>query len=391
MREYNILPAGTILQGKYEIQKLLHTGGMGYIYLARNKILYDRLCVVKQLRDRIQSEEHRQKLEEEALRMSKLHHPRIADITDRFIESGYCYLVEEYIPGKTLSEVFKVHQGRLEEDEVVRWAVSICDVIAYIHHEGVIHRDISPDNIMLTPDGNIKFIDFGTLREWRYIAAGQTDRMGKYGYTPPEQWQGKPEPGSDIFALGATIYYLLTGFLPLSVSCRTGQAPQKEDFYPQFPPIRRHNPRISSGLEAVLEKALQLDVHNRYSSATDMQRSLGSLTQEVTQRVSDFDGKTLALDQKGKDPRLSESAIRWQTAASAIQHPATLLPLAVCILSVIYFSLLSPIFGGGWAPLPIMVIPGIAAVVFFVCLYRKEYPVRARELRKKQDDEMPVV
>ena len=128
---------------------------------------------------------------------------------------------------------------------------------------------------MLTEDGNIRFIDFGTLRELRYIDAGQTAGMGKYGYTPPEQWQGKPEARSDIFALGATIYYLLTGFLPLSASYRTGQVPQREDFYPQFPPYKDSQPRRSlPTLEAILEKALQLDIQSRFASSIEMQQSL---------------------------------------------------------------------------------------------------------------------
>jgi len=389
MKENDILPEGTLLQGKYEIQQLLRTGGMGYIYLARNKNLYDRLCVVKQLRERIKSEAHRQKLEEEALRMSKLSHPHIAMIIDRFIESGYSYLVEELIKGKTLSEVFKERQDRLEEDEVVSWAISICDVIAYIHQEGIIHRDISPDNIMLTPEGSIKFIDFGTSREWRYIAAGQTAGMGKFGYTPPEQWLGKPDEGSDIFAVGATLYYLLTGFLPLSASLLIGNGAQTEDYYPRFPPIREHNPRISARLEAILEKALQLDIHNRYSSAIEMQADLGRLSQEVTRHISDSEGITLPLDQQQVERRLSKASDRWRTAASAMQHPATLVPLTICILAAIYFSLLSPIFGGGWAPIPIMAVSATAAVLPFLYHYFKEHSARLREPGTERDNEMP--
>ena len=375
-----ILPEGVVLRGRYEIQKLLHSGGMGYIYLAKDKNLFDRLCVLKQVRERIQSEEHRKKLEEEALRMSRLNHPNIAMIFDHFIESGFYFLVEERISGKTLSEVFRERQCHLNEDEVVSWAISICDVIAYIHHEGIIHRDISPDNIMLTDDGNIRFIDFGTLRELRYIDAGHTAGMGKYGYTPPEQWQGKSEPGSDIFALGATIYYLLTGFLPLSTSYRTGQSPQREDFYPQFPPIRTHNSQVSPNLEAVLERALQLDIHRRFASAIEMQRMLSSLKPEATKRVPN---PLEIIPSPGPGSR-----VRWLAVSSAIQHPATLLPLAICLLAVIYFSLLSPIFGGRWSTVPVMAVFGIAAIASCIYIYRKEYRMKARELRKYQDSEM---
>ena len=273
----DMLTAGTILQGRYEIQELSHTGGMGYIYLAKDKRLYDRLCIVKQVKEPVRSDADLKKLEEEARRMAKLSHPNVAMILDHFVEGDYYFLVVERISGKTLSEVFAERHGQLMEDEVVSWAISICDVVSYIHGEGIVHRDISPDNIMLTKERSIKFVDFGTLRDLRYITTKGTAGMGKYGYTPPEQWQGRPVPQSDIFALGATIYYLLTGSLPLSKEYLSGQGPQRQDFSPSFPPIRTKNPSISPQLEAVLTKALQLDVSNRYTSAAEFGQVLRSL------------------------------------------------------------------------------------------------------------------
>jgi serine/threonine protein kinase len=271
------LSPGTILQGRYEIQELSHTGGMGYIYLAKDKKLYDRLCIVKQVKEPVKSDADLKKLEEEARRMAKLSHSNVAMILDHFVEDSRYFLVVERISGKTLSEVFAERHGQLGEDEMVSWAISMCDVVAYIHKQGIIHRDISPDNVMLTDEGLIKFVDFGTLRELRYITTSGTAGMGKYGYTPPEQWQGKPVPQSDIFALGATVYYLLTGNLPLSKEYLSGQGPQKTDFSPEFPPIRTKNSDISPELEAVLQKALQLDVSDRYSTATEFGQELRNL------------------------------------------------------------------------------------------------------------------
>jgi serine/threonine protein kinase len=270
----DVLASGTILQSRYEIQELSHTGGMGYIYVAKDKKLYDRLCVVKQVKEPVKSDSDLKKLEEEAQRMAKLSHPNVAMILDHFVEDNHYFLVVERISGKTLSEVFEERHGQLREDEVVSWAIAMCDVISYIHKQDIIHRDISSDNVMLTEEGNIKFVDFGTLRELRYITTKGTAGMGKYGYTPPEQWQGKPVPQSDIFALGATLYYLLTGNLPLSKEYLSGQGPQKQDFSPQFPPIRTKNPGISPELEFVLQKALQLDVHKRYTKAEEFKQAL---------------------------------------------------------------------------------------------------------------------
>jgi len=312
-----IINPGEVLQTRYEIQELVHSGGMGYVYLATDKRLYDRICIVKQVKEPIKSDDHRKKLEEEALRMSRLDHPNVAMILDHFIDGGYYFLVVERIHGKTLSEVFKEHRGHLTEKEVVNWAISICDVVSYLHNEGIVHRDISPDNIMLTGEGSIKFIDFGTLREFRYIAPGGTVGIGKYGYTPPEQWQGKPEFRSDIFALGATIYYMLTGFLPLSRGYTTRQAPQKEDFNPAFPPIRTRNPAVSPQLEAVLQKALQLNINDRYSSAAEFGEALRNLEQvEVKAK------KTPALKVETKPKSIGKPkpkiSLRWAAISLGI-------------------------------------------------------------------------
>ncbi len=273
----DIVASGTILQGRYKTEELAHSGGMGYIYLARNTKLHDRLCIVKQVKDPVKSDDDLKKLEQEAIEMAKLSHPNVAMIFDHFVEGRFYFLVVEYIAGKTLSEIFQERQGHLAEEEVINWAISMCDVVSYLHKQGIVHRDISPQNIMITDEGIIKFIDFGTLRELRHIATRGTAGMGKFGYAPPEQWLGKPEPCSDIFALGATIYYLLTGFLPLSKEYLAGQGPQRADFNPDFPPIRQKNERVSPELEAVLQKALQLDANSRYSSATELRQALMNL------------------------------------------------------------------------------------------------------------------
>jgi serine/threonine protein kinase len=312
-----VIAPGEILQTRYEIQELVHSGGMGYVYLATDKRLYDRFCIVKQIKEPIKSEAHRKKLEEEALRMAKLDHPNVAMILDHFIDNGYYFLVVERIHGKTLSQVLKEKRGHLTENEVLGWSLAICDVVSYLHKEGIVHRDISPDNIMLTNEGSIKFIDFGTLREFRNIAPGGTAGMGKYGYTPPEQWRGKPEFRSDIFALGATIYYLLTGFLPLSKGYSTRQAPQKEDFNPSFPPIRTKNPNVSPQLEAVLQKALKLDVNDRHSTVEEFGQALKGLERVNVKKVppSKFETKSKAMGVRPKPVRMSRPKtgmlLRW--------------------------------------------------------------------------------
>jgi len=188
--------------------------------------------------------------------------------------------VVEHVDGKTLEEIFNERGGSVncvEEAEVLNWAVQICKILRFIHEHGVVHRDISPSNLMLNDMGDIVFIDFGTLRELKQVASGGTAGIGKFGYTPPEQWAGKPVPQSDIFALGATMYYLLTGHLPVSKKYIAQGDPETSDFSPVFSPIRAVNSRVSKELEQVLLRALELNVNRRYQSPDEMRLELEML------------------------------------------------------------------------------------------------------------------
>jgi serine/threonine-protein kinase len=253
---------------------------MGTVYFAVDRQAEGKYCVVKQAKDRVTSEALLKKLQEEAQHMADLSRTvggRIAEILEDFVEDGWFYLIQQRIPGKTLEEVFNEKQP-LEEAEVVGWAIQCCKILQSIHSTNNLHRDISPDNLMLTPMGDIMFIDFGALREFQRIAQG-TMGIGKCGYSPPEQWANSPVTQSDIFALGATAYYLLTGFLPLSNEYRSGAGPQQSDFLPVFPPIRSRDPKLSPELEKILARALDLEVSRRYASAEEMRIELENLVE----------------------------------------------------------------------------------------------------------------
>jgi signal peptidase I len=276
----DMLDVGRVLQNRYELVKLIHSGGMGYIYLAQDKRL-DRAVVVKQVRQPVKSDAHRKKLEEEALRMAQLSHPAVAMVFNHFVEDDFYFLVEEYIKGQTLSEIFEKSGRKLEESQVINWMVQVCEVIGYLHNKGMVHRDISPDNIMLTDEGHIKLIDFGTLHDLSMIAGKKAGKEGKFGFTPKEQWDGNPVPQSDVFAIGATTYYLLTGFLPVSEECRSGGKPQPSDYSPEFPPIRTKNEQVSLHLQETLRRALQIESSGRYASIGELKLVLAREGQET--------------------------------------------------------------------------------------------------------------
>jgi serine/threonine protein kinase len=250
---------------------------MGYVYLANDRKVYNRLCIIKQVKERVRTKADRAKLQQEAVRMAGLYHPNVASIYEDFVERGYYFLVVQYIEGRNLNEVLEERGGKIGEAEAVNWAVSMCDVISYIHREGVIHRDISPDNIMLTPDNTIMFIDFGTMRDIQEISSGGTAGAGKFGFTPLEQWLGRPVPQSDIFAIGATIYYLLTGYLPVTAEYKKTSQPEVADYRPEFPPIRTKRPSISRKLEEILQRALSIEVSTRYQAAQELKTGLAEL------------------------------------------------------------------------------------------------------------------
>lgn len=282
-----VLSPGTILQERYEItEEPYKEGGQGLVYFALDRKAEDKPCVVKQVKQPVVANDVVIKLREEAKRMAELSRTiggRIAEVLEDFVEDGRFYVVQQRIFGRTLQEVFEEEQP-LNESDLVRWSIQCCKVLHSIHEMNHIHRDISPDNLMLTAMGDIMFIDFGTLRELQRIAQG-TMGMAKVGFSPPEQWNGKPVPQSDIFALGATIYNLLTGFRAISKEYEAGKGLQPSDLEPIYPPIRSKNNKISVELEQILCRALELDVSKRYASADEMRIELEKISSAADRNI----------------------------------------------------------------------------------------------------------
>ena len=270
------LMAGTLLQERYEIQELFYVGSTYYIYIANDKKLYDRLCVIKQLKTAISSEPEKQQREKAVLQTAQLSFPNVAMLLDHFIIDNFYYLVVEYIAGNTLELVYKDTNGTIAEDEIIHWAISICDIAGLFHKQNITHGGINARTIMLTNEGFIKFIDFDTSHELQREPNKYYMNPDKYMFIPPEQWLGKLEPRSDIFAIGALLYYLLTGFMPpLPEESTTGSPGGVISFI--YPPITDKNPHVSKELEVVLQKALQIDTEKRYSTIPELLRDLKNI------------------------------------------------------------------------------------------------------------------
>ncbi len=236
---------------------------MGTVFLAQDTRLSSRLCVVKKLRLENRLEEDKLRamefFEREAMVLSGLKHPHVVHIQDYFQERGNYFLVMEYVEGDNLHQSLRRQALPFSEQQVTDWALIILDVLHYLHsHEPpVIYRDIKPSNMMLDGKGDVKLVDFGIARP--YAANSENTHVVSGGYSPPEQYWGAADPRSDVYALGATMYFLLTGREPIALqSCSP----------------RRRNTKISEHLDKIIQRATAQDVWLRYQTADEMRQAL---------------------------------------------------------------------------------------------------------------------
>ncbi len=249
------LAPGTILQGRYAIDRLLGGGGMGMVYLARDQRLANRPCAIKEMVDHFIDQAQRIEANEyfarEADTLAQLKHQAIPAITDRFELANRHYLVMEYVEGRNLEEELAVRGEPLPEGLVIDIARQLCDVLVYLHGLAppIIYRDMKPSNVMLNSNGRVVLVDFGIARLFK--AARKGTMIGTLGFAPPEQYQGLVDPRSDIYSLGATLHYVLTGRDP-------------EKFPPfSFPPVRDLRPAVSSNLAGAIDAALAYEMDGR--------------------------------------------------------------------------------------------------------------------------------
>lgn len=267
----NQLQTGTMLANRYLIQEVIGVGGMGSVYRARDMHFPNviKLVAVKEMinhaPDALVRQTIVQNFEREANILATLNHPSIPKIFDYFSHEERSYLVLEYVQGKDLEAMLNETEGFFPEDQVISWAIEICDVLQFLHShrpEPIIFRDMKPSNIMVNQQNHIMLVDFGIAKVFR---SGQKGTMiGTEGYSPPEQYRGDASPRADLYALGATLHHLLTRCDPRL------EAP----FSFAERPIRKINPAVSAELEMVVMTALQYNPDDRYSSAGIMKEAL---------------------------------------------------------------------------------------------------------------------
>ncbi len=263
------LEKGYLLYGRYRIDSILGRGGMGSVYKSLDENLGIPVAVKENL---FTTEEYARQFRREATILAGLRHSNLPRVTDHFVIAGQGqYLVMDYIDGDDLRS--RIEKGNLPNERLaVDWARQICDALNYLHNRQppVVHRDIKPGNIRVTSEGRAVLVDFGLAR----LMEGPTTTTGAKamtpGYSPPEQYgASRTDSRTDIYALAATMYTLLTGAMPEDGLERAlGQR--------TLTPVRTRNPKISAGVATAIEKALEVLPENRFQLIGDFQKALAS-------------------------------------------------------------------------------------------------------------------
>ncbi len=270
MPGYTLLAAGTTLNKRYRIIQLLGQGGFGAVYRAWDQNL-NRPCAVKENIDT--SANAARQFSQEATLLANLNHPNLPRVTDHFSIPGQGqYLVMDFVEGEDLRDKLERAFEPLPENDVIPWFLQICDALIYLHSQPqpIIHRDIKPSNIRITSQGKVMLVDFGIAKVYDPQVKTTTGAKALTpGYSPPEQYgQGKTDARSDIYALGATMYTMLTGQKPPdSVDILTGVVqPQR--------PAREVNSKVSAKVSEAIDKAMELERSLRYQGVEEFKAAL---------------------------------------------------------------------------------------------------------------------
>ncbi len=321
---------GRIIAGRYEFVKYLGGGGMSNVYLAKDKIL-NRDVAVKVINiPPYEKEKAVERFEREVQNTTILSHSNVVNVLDVEEDDNCYYLVMEYIEGPTLKE-YLCKEGKLSADEAVEMTLQILKGIAHAHHHRIIHRDIKPQNILMTKNGTLKILDFGIARALSETALTETNHvMGSVQYLSPEQAKGQStDESSDIYSIGIVLYELLTGHPPFN-----GETPVSvaiKHIQEELPSIRKERPSIPQSIENVIMKATRKEKSLRYRDTNEMYYDLltaldDERKDELPRYESDSDTKTMPVikaDEEESDTKTVPIATTQQNANAQQQNMET--------------------------------------------------------------------
>lgn len=267
---------GTTLQGRYIIERVIGEGGMSVVYLARQVSLNHRQVAIKHMSMPHASASDAQasadQFQQEASTLASLRHPNLVSVHDFFREGNDYYIVMEYVEGTRLDVLLETTEGFIELERVGGWAAALCDVLEFLHgqHPPIVFRDLKPANIIVDKIGHVRLIDFGIAKSFQLRTATSTFVIGAGtpGYAPPEQYGTTDvDARTDVYALGATLYTLLTGRAPCDAIDRVlGRA--------TLAPPRRFNPAVPPALEEVVLRMMALQEDERPATVAEARAAI---------------------------------------------------------------------------------------------------------------------
>jgi serine/threonine-protein kinase len=263
-----------LLNNRYQLLEALGKGGMAFVYRARDLML-ERYVAVKILReDYSRDPAFQERFRQEAKAAANLSHPNIVTVHDFGLDAGKLFIVMEYVPGKDLKTLLQ-QRGRFTPEEGLPLIIQACAGIGYAHRAGLVHCDVKPQNMLVTPDQRLKVADFGIARALASIHPDEQSDVvwGSPQYFSPEQAAGAaPSPSSDVYSLGVVLYEMLTGALPFNATTATELARLHLDAQP--PLLAETLPDVSPTLEQILLKVLSKEPSARYRTADQLGRVL---------------------------------------------------------------------------------------------------------------------
>ena len=296
----------TMLEERYRIDGPLAFGGMGAVYRAFDTNLQIDVAVKENYFSTPQAIEQ---FKREALILARLRHPGLPRVLQHFSNEGQQYLVMEFIPGDNLWEMIKSQGGPFPETQAIAWINKICEAVTYLHNQTppIIHRDIKPQNIKVMPNNQVVLVDFGVAKEGSVGARTATGARGVTpGFSPPEQYSGGSScPASDVYALGATLYALLTAVKPPdSISLVIGEV--------EYIPPDQYNPNIDFDVVKAITWAMQPKPNDRPQMVEEWRQKLIDVNfnappeKEVLEPLQEESIIKTPLEEKAADVSYSE-------------------------------------------------------------------------------------